>query len=155
MSLWSLQKYLLLWRLENLLYSSSVERCIFQGGGLASTILSKSIIHYQTLQIQSHKSKKNYGEMIASTWKINLEIVAYLLIEILELFIWNKSKQKSNFYLILCLFLHDTFPKIERDGKLVRKRCQNFTFLILSRWLYEDITCSGLLINTKQKAADT
>ena len=38
------------------------------------------------LTVQSHKLKKNYREMIASTWKINLEIIAYLLINLLELF---------------------------------------------------------------------
>ena len=51
--------------------------------------------------------------------------------------------------------MDDTFPKIERDGKSFRKRCRDFTLRILSHWLYEDITCSGLLINAKQKAADT
>ena len=99
--------------------------------------------------------------MITSAWKINLEIVAYLLIKVLELFIFEseylgiKVSKKSGFILILCLFLDDTFSKTERDGKLFRKRCQSFTFRILSHWLYEDITCSGLLINKKQKAADT
>ena len=113
------------------------------------------------LQRYSHANQKNYREMIASTWKINLEMVVYLSIKILELFtskfkyLGIKVSKKSNFYLILCLFLDGTFSKIERDGKLFRKRCQNFTSRILSRWLYEDITCSGLLINKKQKAAYT
>ena len=105
--------------------SFSREQCIFQGSGLTSTILCKSIIHYQTLKVQSRKLKK------------------------------LQRAKKGGFSLILCLFLHDTFSKIERDGKLFRKRCQNFTSRILSRWLYEDITCSGLLINKKQKAAYT
>ena len=80
--------------------------------------------------------------MITSTWKINLEIVAYLLINGLEIFIFEfeylgiKLNKKSGFTLILCLFTDDTFSKTERDGKLFRKRCQNFS--ILSRWLYED-----------------
>ena len=66
----------------------------------------------------------------------------------------NKSNQKSGFTLILCLFLDDTLSKIERDGTLFRKRCQNFTSRILSHWLNEDITCSSLRINKKQKATD-
>ena len=104
---------------------------------------------------------KKATEMITSAWKINLEIVAYLLIKVLALFFFEseylgiKVGKKSGFILILCLFLDDTFSKTERDGKLFRKSCQSFTFQILSHWLYEDITCSGLLINKKQKAADT
>ena len=74
--------------------------------------------------------------------KINFESVACLLIKVLELYTSefeylgiNVSK-KSGFILILCLFVDDTFSKIERDGKLFRKRCQNFIFRILSRWGY-------------------
>ena len=99
--------------------------------------------------------------MIASAWEINLEIVAHFLITILELFtsklkyLGIKVSKKNNLCLILFLFLDGTFSKIERDGKLFRKMCQNFTSGILSRSLYEDITCSGLLINKKQKAACT
>ena len=77
--------------------------------------------------------------MIASTWKINLEIVAYLLIKVLELFtsefeyLGIKVSKKSGFILISHLFLDGTSFKIERNGKLFRKRCQNFTSRILSR----------------------
>ena len=77
--------------------------------------------------------------MINSTGKINLEIVAYLLIKILELFTSKlkyhgiKVSRKSDFHLILCLFPDGTFSKIERDGKLFRKRFQDFTSPILSR----------------------
>ena len=116
--LYSVQEYLLLWRKEYLSYSFSVERCIFQGGSLTPAILWKSIIHYQTLKIQSRKIK-NCREMIASTSKINLEIVAYLLIKVLELFtskfkyLGIKVSKKSDFYLILCLFMDGTFSKIE------------------------------------------
>ena len=39
--------------------------------------------------------------------------------------------KKSDFLLVLCLFLDDTFSKTERDGKHFRKRCQNFTSRIL------------------------
>ena len=60
---------------------------------------------------------------------------------------WNKSEEKSAFILILCLFLDGTSSKIERDGKLFRKKCQNFTSRVLSRWLSEDVTYSVLLIN--------
>ena len=160
MLLWSVQKYLLLRRKKYLLYSFSVEQCIFQGGGLTSANLCKSIIHYQTLKVQLRKLRKLQRDdrfsMRNKSWNCytflnNNSRVIHFQIEIS----WNKSKQKSDFYLILCLFLDGTFSKIERDGKLFRKRCQNFTSRILSRWLYEDITCSGLLINTKQKAADT
>ena len=56
--LWSVQKYLFVWRKEYLSYSFSEERCIFQGGGLTSTILCKSIIQYQTLKVQPRKLKK-------------------------------------------------------------------------------------------------
>ena len=56
--LWSVLIYLLLWRKGYLSYSFSEERCIFQGGGLTSTILWKSIIHCQTLKVQSRKLKK-------------------------------------------------------------------------------------------------
>ena len=102
--LWSVEKYLLLWRKENLSCSFSVERFIFQGGGLTPAILCKSIIHYRILKVQSRKLKKNYNEMIASTWKINLEIVAYLIIKILESFtskfkyLGIKVNKKSDFY---------------------------------------------------------
>ena len=71
--------------------------------------------------------------MTASTWKINLEIVAYLLIKVLDLFTSEfeylviKVCRKSGFILILCLFLDGTSSKMKRDGKLFRKRCQNFT----------------------------
>ena len=99
--------------------------------------------------------------MTDSTWKINLEIVAYLLIKALDLFTSElvylviKVSRKRGFILILCPFLDGTSSKIKRDGKLFRKRCQDFTSRILSRWLYEDITCSGLLINKTEKATDT
>ena len=98
--------------------------------------------------------------MITSTWIINLEIVAYLLIKVLGFFssefeyLGMKVSKKNDFILILCLFLDGIFFKIERDGKLFRKKCQNFTSRILSHWLYEDITCSDLLINKKRKATD-
>ena len=82
--LWSVQKYLLFWRKGYLSYGFSEKRCIFQGSGLTSTILCKSVIYYQILKVQSRR--RNFREMIASTWKINLEIVVYLLIEVLELF---------------------------------------------------------------------
>ena len=83
--LWPVQKYLPLWRKEYLLHSFSEKRNIFQGGGSTSTILCKSITHYQILKVQ-WRQLKNYWEMIASTWKINFEIVAYLVIKVLELF---------------------------------------------------------------------
>ena len=109
------------------------------------------------MKVQSRKLK-NYREMI--NVKKNLEIVAYPLIKVLELFtsefgyLGIKVREKSGFILILCLFLDDTFSKIERDGKLFRKRCKNFKSCTLSRWLYEDISC-GLLIIIKQKVIDT
>ena len=99
---------------------------------MTSTILCKGIRY-------SRANQKNYREMIASTWKINLEIVAYLLIKVLELFtsefeyLGIKVSKKSGFILISHLFLDGTSFKIERNGKLFRKRCQNFTSRILSR----------------------
>ena len=94
--------------------------------------------------------------------KINLKIVAYFLIKILELltsefqYLGIKvSKKKTGFILISCLSLDSTSFKIERNGKPFRKRCQNFTSRTLSCWLYEDITCSGLHINTKEKLTNT
>ena len=77
--------------------------------------------------------------MIASAQKINLEIVAYLLIKILELFTSEFKylrigvSKKDVFTLTLCLFLDGTSFEIQRGSKLFRKRCQNFALLILSR----------------------
>ena len=99
--------------------------------------------------------------MIASTWKTKLEIVAYLLIKVLELltskfkYLGIKVSKKATFIWFWFFFSMTLFPKIERDGKLFRKRCQNFVSRILSRSLYGDITCSDLLINKKEKAAYT
>ena len=65
--------------------------------------------------------------MIASTWKINLEIVSYLLIKVLDSFTTEfeylviKVSKKGGFISILHLFLNDTFFKIEREGKLIGK----------------------------------
>ena len=78
---------MVLWRKEYLSYSFWEERCIFQGGSFTSTILCKSIIDNKTIKVQSWKfKKKSCREMIASAWKINVELVAYLLIKLLELF---------------------------------------------------------------------
>ena len=160
MLLWSVQKYLLLWRKEYLSYSFSEKRCIFQGGGLISTILCKSIIYYQILTVQSRKLKKLQRDdrfnMKNKSWNCCISLnegsrVIHFRIRIS----WSKSEQKSGFILISCLFLNGTSLIVERDSKLFRRRCQNFTLRILSGWLYEDITCSGLLINKKQKTTDT
>ena len=62
---------------------------------------------------------------------------------------WKKSKENKVALFWFNAFLEGTSSKIEKDGKLVRKRCQNFTSRVLSRWLSEDITYSGLLINKK------
>ena len=65
--------------------------------------------------------------MIASTWKIDLEIVSYLLIKVLDSFTTEfeylviKVSKKGGFISILYLFLDDTFFKIEREGKLIGK----------------------------------
>ena len=97
--------------------------------------------------------------MTASTWKINLEIVAYLLIKVLDLFTSEpeylviKVSRKSGFDSVF--FLDGTASKLKRDGKLFRKRFHIFISRILSRWLYENITCSGLLINKTEKSTDT
>ena len=150
---------------RNFSYIFSEERCIFQGGSLTSiwryqyeNIFWKSIIYYQTLKIQSRKLKKLHRDVHFNMKKKKLEVVTYLFLELLTTklkYLGIKVSKKSNFYLILCFFLDDIFCKIERDGKLFRKRCQDFTSHTLSRWLYEDITCSGLFINKKQKASDT
>ena len=127
---------------------------------MKSTILCKSIIYYQVLKVESRKLK-NCRKLPSSTWKANLEIVSYLSIKVLDFFTSEfeyrviKVSRKSSFILVLCLFSDDTSWKIKRDGKLFRKRCQSFTSRILSRRLYEDITCSGLLINKTGKATDT
>ena len=117
-------------------------------------------LNVQIKKFESHKLKKLQRED-RFTWKINLEVVTYLLIKFLDLFtseleyLGIKVSKKSGFILILWFFVDDTFSKIKRDGKLFRKRLQNFTSWTLSRWLYENITSSGLLINKKQKARDT
>ena len=127
---------------------------------MTSRILCKSTIYYQIL-LYTQTNLKKYRGMIGSTWKINLEIVGHLLIKLLELFTSEfkyrgiKVRKKSGFILVFCLFLGGTSSKTERNGKVFRKRCQNFTFDVLSRWLSDDITYSGLLINKKQKVTDT
>ena len=98
--LWSVQKYLLLRRKKYLLYSFSVEQCIFQGGGLTSANLCKSIIHYQTLKVQLRKLRKLQRDdrfsMRNKSWNCytflnNNSRVIHFQIEIS----WNKSKQKK------------------------------------------------------------
>ena len=72
--------------------------------------------------------------MTASTWKINLEIVAYLLIKVLDLltsefeYLVIKVSRKSGFILILYLFLDGISSKIKRDSKLFTKRASHPAF---------------------------
>ena len=126
---------------------------------MKSTILCKSIIYYQVLKVESRKLKKNYRKMTASTWKIKLEIAAYLLIKFLYLFTSEfeylviKVSRKRFWFCVL--FLDGTSSKIKRGCKLFRKRCQNFASRILSRWLYKYTTRSGLLMNKTKKATAT
>ena len=96
--------------------------------------------------------------MTASTWKINLEIVAYLLIKVLDLFtsefeylVIKVSRKAALFRFCVFFFFKDE----KKNGKLFRKICQNFTSRILSRWAYEDMTWCDLLINKLEKATDT
>ena len=127
---------------------------------MKSTILCKSIIYYQVLKVESRKLKKKLQRddrfnMKNKPWncRISLKVLDLFTSEFEYLVI--KVSRKSGFILILCLFFRWHFFKIKRDGKLFKTRCQNFTSHILSRWLYEDITCSGLLINKTEKATDT
>ena len=127
---------------------------------MKSTILCKSIIYYQVLKVESRKLKKKLQRddrfnMKNKPWncRISLKVLDLFTSEFEYLVI--KVSRKSGFILILSLFLDGTSSKIKRDGKLFRKRYQNFTSGILTRWLYEDITCSGMLIKKTEKATDT
>ena len=64
--LWSVQKYLFVWRKEYLSYSFSEERCIFQGGGLTPRILCKALMYYLTLKLQSRQLKKLHRDECGS-----------------------------------------------------------------------------------------
>lgn len=59
------------------------------------------VFYYQILKVKSHKLKI-YKEIIISTWKINFEIVSYLISSRVVLFqswiSWDKSEQKKWFY---------------------------------------------------------
>ena len=116
-------------------------------------MLCKSIIYYQVLKEESRRFKKNlHMKSKPSNCRISLKVLDLFTSEFEYLLI--KVSRKSGFILILSFFRWHFF-KIKRDGKLFKTRCQNFTSHILSRWLYEDITCSGLLINKTEKATDT
>ena len=98
--LWSVLKSLLLWCKEYLLYSFSEERCIFQGGGLTSTILCKGIIHYQTLKLQSRKVKKlqrdDRFKMKNKSWNCRISLNLGSRVVLFRIRIsWNKSEQKQ------------------------------------------------------------
>ena len=83
-----------------LLYSFSEERCIFQGGGLTSTILCKGIIHYQTLKLQSRKVKKlqrdDRFKMKNKSWNCRISLNLGSRVVLFRIRIsWNKSEQKQ------------------------------------------------------------
>ena len=127
---------------------------------MKSTILCESIIYYQVLKVESRKLKKKLQRddrfnMKNKPWncRISLKVLDLFTSEFEYLVI--KVSRKKWFYFDSVSFFRWHFFKIKRDGKLFRTRCQNFTSHILSRWLYEDITCSGLLINKTEKATDT
>ena len=112
------------------------------------------------LTVQSHKLKKlqrdDHFNMRNKSWNYRISLnypsrVIHFQIRIS----WNKSEENKAALFCFYVFLDSTSSKIEKCGKLFRKRCQNFTSRVLWRWLSEDITYSGLLINKKQKATGT
>ena len=109
--LWSEQRYLLLWREEYISYSFCEERCIFQGGGLASTTLCKSIIKEQSCKLKKLKTDDHFN-MKKKSWNCRISLNYGSRVALFRIRIsWNKSDQKKR----LCF-----------DGKLFRKGWQNF-----------------------------
>ena len=85
---------------------------------MKSTILCKSIIYYQVLKVAPRKLKKLQRDDRFNI-KINLEIVSYLSIKVLDLFTSEieylviKVSRKIGIISILCLFLDGTSSKIK------------------------------------------
>ena len=81
--------------------------------------------------------------------------VAYIIHSISRLELVTKVSRKRDFIFILCLFLGGTSSKQKKMVNSLEQGVKILHCIFYHAELYQDITCSGLLINKTEEATGT